>query len=163
VPPEPSRVSFAGDLIAARTPRRHRNDRIRPEHPRTPGGPYPWPRRSVLPSPVHQLIGERATTVGFDGGGLHPGLVPQLRAAGLQCGPAQGPPLRSRQLPIVHTITRFGQRIPLAWSDEVVPLDGADRGSGPVEECRRITVYDRDRPALQILTSDRLTPAGSLL
>ncbi|MGC9222214.1 MAG: putative transposase [Solirubrobacteraceae bacterium] len=102
-------------------------------------------------SPVDQLLeicGTRRLMIGFDRGGSYPKTFSALRERGVawvtyRRAPLTDPAVKPRR----SWIMIDGRRHYLQVADELVQLD--DYG-----QCRQLTIYEHDKVALQILTSD---------
>ena len=110
-------------------------------------------------SPLDQLqeiCGERPVMIGFDRGGSYPKAFSELRDRGIDWVTYRRAPLADPTVkPRASWVTIDGRRHYLRVADELVELDGY----GPA---RQITLYEHGRVALQILTSDRTSPAARL-
>jgi len=110
-------------------------------------------------SPLDQLreiCGERRVMVGFDRGGAYPKAFRALRERDFDWATYRRAPLLTPTVkPRASWVEIDGRRRYLRVAEEIVELDEY----GPA---RQITVYEHGQIALQILTSDRSTPAARL-
>ena len=110
-------------------------------------------------SPLEQLreiCAGRRVMVGFDRGGSYPKAFRALRERGFDWVSYRRAPLVAATVkPRSSWVAIDGRRHYLRVADELVELDGYGRA-------RQITLYEHGRVALQILTSDRSTPAARL-
>jgi hypothetical protein len=95
--------------------------------------------------------------IGFDRGGAYPAVFTHCRDDNVHWVTYRRAPLAvSEMLPVISTVTVNGKSRTIAWTDETVQLK--DYG-----QARQITLFERGRPVLQILTSDfGACPAGLL-
>jgi hypothetical protein len=105
---------------------------------------------------LQEICGDRPLMIGFDRGGSYPKVFSELRKRGLDWVTYRRAPLTTVTVkPRSSWVVIDGRRHYLRVADEIVELDG----HGPA---RQITLYEHGRVALQILTSDRTTPAARL-
>ncbi|MDQ6949174.1 MAG: hypothetical protein M3256_23675 [Actinomycetota bacterium] len=109
--------------------------------------------------PLEQLravCGQRPVTIGFDRGGAYPATFAELARRGFDWVTYRRAPLAVPTVaPKRSWVSIAGSRHYLSVADETVTLEGV----GPV---RQISVYELGRVVLQILTSDRTTPAARM-
>jgi hypothetical protein len=104
--------------------------------------------------------GDRQILLGFDRGASYPSVFTQVRALGAHWMAYRRAPLATtRRLPLLGSVkrSRTGKPAPVAFADELVRLNGYDNGGGAPEDadvCRQVTIFDRGKPAAQVLTSD---------
>ncbi len=98
---------------------------------------------------LRQVTGPTAKIMlGFDRGGSYPSVFSACRDAAVDWITYRRAPLAvTRHLPLAAATTRNGTAQPVAYTDEMVTIDGY----GPA---RQITVFDHGQPVLQVLTSD---------
>ena len=105
---------------------------------------------------LQEICGDRPLMIGFDRGGSYPKVFSELRKRGLDWVTYRRAPLATPTVtPRSSWVVIDGRRHYVRVADEIVELDGY----GPA---RQITLYEHGRVALQILTSDRTTPAARL-
>ena len=105
---------------------------------------------------LQEICGERRLMIGFDRGGSYPKAFNALDDRGIDWVTYRRAPLATPTVaPRSSWVTIDGRRHYVRVSDELVELDGYGT-------CRQITLYEHGRVALQILTSDRTTPAARL-
>ena len=105
---------------------------------------------------LQEICGDRPLMIGFDRGGSYPKVFSELRERGLDWVTYRRAPLATPTVtPRSSWVVIDGRRHYVRVADEMVELDGY----GPA---RQITLYEHGRVALQILTSDRTTPAARL-
>ncbi|MGH3319818.1 MAG: putative transposase [Streptosporangiaceae bacterium] len=91
--------------------------------------------------------------VGFDRGGAYPAVFTHCRNNNVRWVTYRRAPLAAPQtLPVLAAVTVSGKTRTIAWTDETVQLK--DYGTA-----RQITLFDRGRAVLQVLTS--ASPADS--
>jgi len=105
---------------------------------------------------LREICGDRPLMVGFDRGGSYPKAFTELRDRGIDWvtyrrAPLAAPTARPRSSWVTIDDRRHYVRV----ADELVSLD-------EYGECRQLTLYEHGRVVLQILTSDRTTPAARL-
>jgi len=105
---------------------------------------------------LREICGDRPLMVGFDRGGSYPKAFTELRDRGLDWvtyrrARLAAPTARPRSSWVTIDDRRHYVRV----SDELVSLD-------QYGECRQLTLYEHGRVVLQILTSDRTSPAARL-
>jgi hypothetical protein len=89
-----------------------------------------------------------AIMVGFDRGGAYPQVFAHCRKQEVHWVTYRRAPLAvPAMLPVITTVTYGGRTRQIAWAEETVQLK--DYG-----DARQITLFEHDRVALQILTSD---------
>lgn len=116
----------------------------------------------TLPPALGRLRGavgpDRPLLLGFDRGGAYPQVFTQIRAQHAGWITYRRAPLApTAQLPVLTTIVRSGQSVPVAVADELVTLDGYDNGddgSNNNSVCRQLSVFEHGKVVLQVLTSD---------
>jgi hypothetical protein len=105
---------------------------------------------------LRQICQGRRLMIGFDRGGAYPKTFSDLRDRGLDWVTYRRAPLAAPTVkPRRSWVKIDGRRRYLRVADERVQLEGYG-------ECRQITLYERGRIVLQILTSDLRTPAAAL-
>jgi transposase-like protein len=105
---------------------------------------------------LREICGERPLMIGFDRGGSYPKVFSELRDRGLDWVSYRRAPLVAATVkPRSSWVAIDGRRHYLRVADELVELQGYGRA-------RQVTLYEHGRVALQILTSDRSTPAARL-
>ena len=105
---------------------------------------------------LREICGERPLMIGFDRGGSYPKVFSELRDRGLDWVSYRRAPLVAATVkPRSSWVAIDARRHYLRVADELVELQGYGRA-------RQITLYEHGRVALQILTSDRSTPAARL-
>lgn len=113
----------------------------------------------AMRSPLDQLqeiCGERAVMIGFDRGGSYPAVFRDLDERGMHWVTYRRAPLATPLVqPSASWVTRAGRRHYVRVADELLDLDGYGLA-------RQISLYEHDRVALQILTSDLSTSAALL-
>jgi hypothetical protein len=121
----------------------------------------------TLPPALGRLRGavgpDRRLLLGFDRGGAYPQVFTQIRAQHAGWITYRRAPLApTAQLPVLTTIVRSGQSVPVAVADEPVTLDGYDNGGGS-GVCRQLSVFEHGKVVLQVLTSELDSCAAWLL
>ena len=109
--------------------------------------------------PLEQLrgiVGDRRVMIGFDRGGSYPKVFAELHKRGFDFVTYRRAPLKTPMVAPSRTWTVVdGKRAYLRVADETVILEG-------VGAVRQISVYEHDKVALQILTSDTNSSAAYL-
>jgi hypothetical protein len=105
---------------------------------------------------LREIIGDRRVMIGFDRGGAYPKAFAELARRGYDWVTYRRAPLATPTVaPKRSWVVIDGRRHYLSVADEIVTLDG-------VGQVRQISIYEADRVALQILTSDVTTPPAAL-
>ena len=105
---------------------------------------------------LRRILGDRRVMIGFDRGGSYPKVFAELRRLGFDFVTYRRAPLLtptvapSRSWTVVSGLRRY-----YSIADEVVLVDGL----GAV---RQLSIYEHGRLALQILTSDMVSPGAYL-
>ena len=107
---------------------------------------------STLPKALAELkkavVPGSRIMLGFDRGGAYPQVFRHCRENNVHWVTYRRAPLAVPQaLPVISTVTVSGKSRTIAWTDEKAQLK--DYG-----EARQITLFERGKPVLQILTSD---------
>ena len=125
------------------------------------GSGEPTGLTSTLPGVLAQLravIGPDAPVLlGFDRGGAYPATFTACRDAGVDWITYRRAPLAATTThPTRSSTVRDGRRIHLLLADETVQLTGYG-------DARQLTLFENDKPALQVLTSDTAGTGADLL
>jgi hypothetical protein len=116
---------------------------------------------STLPgvlAQLRQVLGPDAPVLlGFDRGGAYPSAFNACRAAGAHWVTYRRAPLvQATAVPRRSWTVRDGKRISVTLADESVQLKGYGAA-------RQLTLFEHDKPVLQVLTSDTTATGAALL
>jgi len=116
---------------------------------------------STLPgvlAQLRQVLGRDAPVLlGFDRGGAYPSAFTACRQAGAHWVTYRRAPLvEVTAVPRRSWTVRDGKRISVTLADETVQINGY----GPA---RQLTLFEHDKPVLQVLTSDTVATGAALL
>ncbi|MGH8918690.1 MAG: putative transposase, partial [Actinomycetes bacterium] len=105
---------------------------------------------------LRAICGDRRVTIGFDRGGAYPKVFAELDRRGFEWVTYRRAPLAVPTVaPRRSWVNIDGRRHYLVVADETVTIEG-------VGQVRQISIYEAGRVVLQVLTSDRTTPAAAL-
>ncbi|MDQ6724712.1 MAG: transposase [Actinomycetota bacterium] len=107
---------------------------------------------------LREVIGPNAPVLlGFDRGGAYPATFTTCREAGAHWVTYRRAPLAETTTTPTESVTvRDGNRVTMMLADETVDL----KGYGPA---RQLTLYEHDRPVLQVLTSEQAAAGADLV
>jgi len=125
------------------------------------GSGEPTGLSSTLPgvlTQLRQVLGPEAPILlGFDRGGAYPSAFTACRAAGADWVTYRRAPLvTASAAPRRSWAVRDGRRVSVLLADETVQLNGYGAA-------RQLTLFEHDRPVLQVLTSDTTATGAALL
>jgi transposase len=125
------------------------------------GSGEPTGLSTTLPGVLAQLrevIGPHAPVLlGFDRGGAYPAVFTACRAAGAHWVTYRRAPLaEASATPKRSWTVRDGTRVTVVLADETIQLKGYG-------QARQLTLYQDDRPVLQVLTSEMTSTGADLL